>query len=233
MKAALRHLNILNLALIALAALFASYLIAPGSEMKISVKAPQAQKKGPEKQLPGSPVMPPFADFTSIPANNIFHPERKMPVVTGEEEKPKPAFVLYGTLISDDAKIAYMADGNNPYSTPGRGERQRTLKEGESLSGYRLEFVEHDRVIMKKGDEQLIVMVFDPNNPKARSQVKVEKTAPAVKPPVRETRTKGQAASASPARDLRDSVKRERPDKQKPEKDRKNERPERVRPQRP
>lgn len=118
----------------------------------------------PDKEKTPSPL-----DYVVIAEQNLFHPERKIPVEVKEAQPlPKPDFVLYGTLISGDVNIAYMEDKKSPYSTPGRGKRQTPLKLGESLSGYTLKEVNEDRAIMVQGEEKLIVYLNDPQKPKQR-----------------------------------------------------------------
>jgi len=81
---------------------------------------------------------------------------------------PKPDFVLYGTLISDDTNIAYMEDKKSPNSTPGREKRQTPLKQGDSMSGFTLKELSEDRVIMARGEERLTVFLIDTQKPKQR-----------------------------------------------------------------
>jgi len=76
--------------------------------------------------------------------------------------------VLYGTLLSGDMNIAYMEDKKSPQSTPGRGKRQTPLKPGESMSGFTLRKIDADKVVMARGDETIIVLLDDPQKPKAR-----------------------------------------------------------------
>ena len=72
---------------------------------------------------------------------------------------PKPELVLYGTLISDNVSIAYVEDKKAPYSTPGRGKRQTQLKKGDNVSGYVLQDIEPNRIVLVKGEEKLVVML--------------------------------------------------------------------------
>lgn len=106
-------------------------------------------------------------NYVIIAEQNLFHPERKIPVETKETQSAqRPDFILYGTLVSENLKLAFLDDLKSPYSSRGRGKRQRTLKAGQSLSGYTLSEVFTDRVVMAKGDEQIVVAVNDPSRPK-------------------------------------------------------------------
>ena len=98
-----------------------------------------------------------------ISEENPFHPERKIPVEKkAEQPLPKPEFVLYGTLITDDLKMAYLEDLKAPRSTSGRGKRQVALKQGDSLSGFRVKEIEAGKVVMVRGDDRIIVPIIDP-----------------------------------------------------------------------
>lgn len=106
-------------------------------------------------------------DYALIAEQNLFHPERKMTAKASEAHAlPKPDFVLYGTLITDTLKLAFMDDLKSPQSTIGRGKRQRSVSLGKSLNGYILTEVFTDRVVMVKGEERVEVAVKDPAKPK-------------------------------------------------------------------
>ncbi len=74
---------------------------------------------------------------------------------------------LYGTLIADDASLAFIEDKKAPYSTPGRGKRQTTLKKGDHLSGYIVSEIAADRIVLIKGDEKVVVMLDDKGKKRA------------------------------------------------------------------
>jgi hypothetical protein len=104
----------------------------------------------------------PAADYAVISGQNLFHPERKIPPEKQPEKViPKPDVFLYGTLIADDASYAFIEDKKAPYSTPGRGKRQITLKKGDHLSGYTLNEITADRIVLVKGEEKVVVMLDD------------------------------------------------------------------------
>ena len=113
----------------------------------------------PDKEKTPSPL-----DYVVIAEQNLFHPERKIPVEVKEAQPlPKPDFVLYGTMISSDTKLAFLEDIKAPYYTAGRGKRQKILQLGQSLSGYVLIKVYHDQVILVKGEDQITVKVMTTN----------------------------------------------------------------------
>jgi len=166
----LKNLNILNLLLLGLLIYLARFLLYPVPEPEIKVNPSSQQKAGIEemkKDSDGATSSP--ADYMVIAEQNPFHPERKIPVEKkAEQPLPKPEFVLYGTLITDDLSLAYMEDKKAPVSTPGRGNRQVSLKIGDSLSGFKLKEIEPEKVVMVRGEETMTVYLNDPHGPKTR-----------------------------------------------------------------
>lgn len=202
-KGLLRHLNILNLLLIAILVLLARYALYPSPEQKIKV-ALSSQQKGvvedsaKEKELTSSSP----ADYMVIAEQNPFHPERKIPVEKkAEQPLPKPEFVLYGTLITDDLSLAYMEDKKAPVSTPGRGNRQTPLRVGQSLSGFTLKEIEPEKVVMVRGEETMTVYLNDPDAPKMREATTVAAKTPgtpqAGPKPARQTPEQREAVSTT------------------------------------
>lgn len=166
----LRNLNIINLLLIAILVMLARYTLYPPPEPKVKINLAEQQKstvKGDVETKEG--VSSSHADYMVIAEENPFHPERKIPVEKkAEKPLPKPDFVLYGTLITDDLRLAYMEDKKAPVSTPGRGNRQTPLRVGQSLSGFTLKEIEAEKVVMVRGEETMTVYLNDPNVPKKR-----------------------------------------------------------------
>ena len=134
-------LNVLN-SLLALAVAAVAYfavipLLNPVARISLPAVKGTVTSSG-EQTTPSQRV--PVTDYAVISDKNLFRPERKMPLETQPGKAvPKPDVVLYGTLIGDDASYAFIEDKKAPYSTPGRGKRQVTLKKGDHLSGYTLE----------------------------------------------------------------------------------------------
>jgi len=143
-----------------------------GADIKYALpspgKTPLIEKAGP---LEGLNPAPP-SSYTIIADNNLFHPERKIPPEkkTGEDQQPlpKPDVVLYGTLISDTLRLAYLEDLKAPRNTPGRGRRQTVMKIGDALSGFVLKEIDTDKIVMAKGEEKMTVYVHDPGRLKTR-----------------------------------------------------------------
>jgi type II secretory pathway component PulC len=152
----------------------ADYTVLPLINTNINFRLPSHKEavevKKPEKHAEDS--LPSLSDYIIVGEENLFHPERKIPTEKKAEEKPvpKPEFVLYGTLIANNTSLAYLEDLKAPKTTPGRGNRQIVLKEGDALSGYTLKEVDPDKVVMVRGEEKMTVYVIEPGKPKARGE---------------------------------------------------------------
>jgi hypothetical protein len=200
-KAILRNTNILNIVLMAIVAAFAAYSVYPTLEMKVKYALPAAKTVAVTEDKESDELkIPSLTQYTSISDENLFHPERRIPPEKKEEVPlPKPEFVLYGTMISDDLSLAYLEDMKAPRNTPGRGKRQVALKKGDSMSGFILKEIDTDKITMVRGEEKLIVAMNDPQKPKVR-----EVAAPTTAPPA--TASKPQAAPVTtPAQRQRES----------------------------
>jgi len=122
------------------------------------------------KQAEFSPPSP--SDYTIISEENLFHPERIIPPEKkAEQELPKPDFILYGTMVSDDISLAFLEDLKSPRNTPGRGKRQVALKKGDTFSGFTLKEIAQDNIVMVRGEEKMMVSVVDPQKPKTRQSI--------------------------------------------------------------
>ena len=189
-----KNINIINTLLIITLVLFVLYAVLPLLNADIEYKMSPLSEgpvETPDKSKEPSIKKNAFqSDYIIIAERNLFHPERKIP--EPEEETvaiERPDFVLYGTMIIGDVKIAYMDDLKSPLSTPGRGKRQRAVKKGGKLGGYTLIEVFQDRVVMGKEDDSIEVNIIDPSNPKIRkveaattAKPKKAKVAPKVAP---------------------------------------------------
>ena len=173
LKTVIRNINILNILLLTVILIFAGYSIAPLLEAKITYTPPPAKKhlnvlEEKEDETPLS-HLPSVLEYALIGENNLFHPERKIPVEKKEEKPlPKPDFVLYGTLITNDISLAYLEDKKAPRSTPGRGRRQTALRKGDTMEGFTLKDIEHEKIVMVRGEEKITVPIDDPSHPKQR-----------------------------------------------------------------
>jgi len=169
-KSAIRNINVMNVALLVVVTAFAAYVFPPLLNIKVRYTLPIPKKTVEVKEEnPAAPQSPSAMDYTVIAEQNVFNPDRKIPPEKKEEQPvPKPEFVLYGTLITNDTSMAFIDDLKAPYSTSGRGQRQRTLRIGSSLSGYTLKEVHPDSVLMVSGEDRMELKVIDASKAKKR-----------------------------------------------------------------
>lgn len=190
LKALVKNINILNILLIFIILFVARYTFSPVSEKLIKPKplSENLRLNESEEVREKKPISLPSTDLFLIAENNPFHPERIIPVEKKMEAPPlpKPEFVLYGTLITDDIKVAYLSDEKASISTAGRGKRQIPLRPGETLSGFTLKEIEDDKVLMMRGDEKLYVYLYDSSKSRLRETVSSD----------RQQTVKGQEAKA-------------------------------------
>jgi hypothetical protein len=162
-RSLLSNITLLNILLVLFAAVFTSLSIDPMFARNFTLQVKQENTRGKssaegtsERNLP-SPT-----EYVIVGDNNLFHPERIIPPEKKEEKPlPKPEIVLYGTMISDDLKVAYVEDLKAPRNTPGRGRRQLSLYKGDELGGFVLKEISTDKIVMKRGEEVLTVTVHD------------------------------------------------------------------------
>ena len=99
-----------------------------------------------------------YTDYAVIAEKNLFHPARKIAAeIKQEQQMARPEIILYGILITDDKRIAYIEDKKSPYSTPGRGKRQVAVKEGDMIAGYKLEIVNTESILLVHGEDKITI----------------------------------------------------------------------------
>jgi hypothetical protein len=162
----LRSLNVANglllAAVVASAWLMAVPYLDPGGKPSLPAAPPAAAPPAGKAEAAASPSP---ADYALIAAQNPFHPERLIP--QERKELPRPEVLLYGTLVTDGLSVAFVEDRRSPYTTAGRGKRQRMVRKGESVSGYILQDVLADRVVLARGDDRIVVLLSDGEKRKA------------------------------------------------------------------
>ncbi len=169
----LRSINVLNVLLLAALLLFSGFILLPLIETDVQFTPPVAKKSpagdGEEKPAEAAVQILSPVEFASISEQNLFHPERIIPPEKKEAAPlPKPEFVLYGTLVTEDVQMAFMEDKKAPYSTPGRGPRQTAVRLGQAISGFVLKEIGTDSVFMVRGEESMVVHLEDATKPKGR-----------------------------------------------------------------
>jgi len=177
----IQNINLLNILLVSTISLFAVYSLFPLLSLKIQYALPLPQKSTVStEEETVSPQTPSLTEYAIVSEQNLFHPERIIPVEKkAEQPLPKPDFVLFGTLITDDLSMAYLEDLKAPHSTAGRGKRQVALRKGDSLSGFTLKEIETDKIVMTRGEEKITVSINDPEHPRQRGTAAVTTAAPA------------------------------------------------------
>ncbi len=156
-------MNVLNCLLLVAVTAVAYYTVIPFLYIEEQMTLPQAAVTAPAEE--GKPAqiqsLSPM-DYAVISDQNLFHPERKVPPEQADEKMAaRPDVVLYGTMIINDISFAFVEDRRSPYSTPGRGKRQIALKKGDKLSGYTLQQIEPDHIVLVKGEDKIIVRLND------------------------------------------------------------------------
>lgn len=170
MKYICENITILNTVLLSAAILMSNYFLLPFLKNDITFSLPSGKKVAVNDAADHSEFNPPSpADYLMIADENLFHPERRIPPEKKvEPELPKPDFILYGTMISDELKVAYLEDLKVPRTTPGRGKRQIAVKKGDTFSGFILREVDPDKIVMVRGEEKMMVNVIDKRKTKMR-----------------------------------------------------------------
>lgn len=189
-----RNINVLNLLLSFLTLLFAAYIFLPSLNVKTIFTLPPISKKEVElMEEPHSKLSPSPADYIKISEENLFHPERKIPLPPEkavEKQLPKPEFVLYGTLITDEIRLAYLEDIKAPRNTLGRGKRQAVMKKGDTISGFTIKEIEPDYIILIRDDETIKLKVTESKKSRSiQTTPQSQEHAPSKAPPPRQRET--------------------------------------------
>jgi hypothetical protein len=163
LKSVIKNISLINILLISVATLFASYILLPLLEVKVGFSTPSPKKNVETLEEEETQTQTPsITEYAVITDGNLFHPERKIPVEKKVEEPlPKPDFLLFGTLITDGVSLAYLEDAKAPRNTAGRGKRQVALKKGDSFSGFTITKIEPDKVTMVRGNEKIVIAISD------------------------------------------------------------------------
>jgi hypothetical protein len=185
-------LNVLNLSLLVAAGVFFFYFLNPLLSAPLPVNVPS-----PKEISPGAPVSAEDAtklsptDYAVIGEQNLFHPNRVIPL----EKKadlivPRPEIVLYGVLITNGLKIAFVQDKKAAPTTPGRGARQIAVKEGDLVSGYTLKKITEKMILLANGEDQMTLYLDELKDRKGeitgtgRTQATAQTIQPAQRTPV-------------------------------------------------
>lgn len=205
------NLTLLNVLLAVLLLCTVLYAVWPffGPAVDAAPAAVTEPAPAPAEAASAAPVRSPM-DFATVSEQNLFHPERRLPQNGKDKELPRPDVVLYGTLITGETSIAYVEDRKSPQSSPGRGKRQVALKKGGQLSGYVLQEVYAERIVLVKGDDRMIVGLSDDRS-KRKAAATAAPAAPAVAPSAQAPAAAPPAVSTAPGGPLKAPVYLPRP----------------------
>jgi len=165
----LNSVNPLNIILIASAVIIGLAALTPYFYPQVFLKLPVVKPPPIEedKQPETVAVSPSLSDYMIIAEQNLFHPDRKIPLEKKEAQQiPKPELILYGTLITEGMSVAYVEDKKNPKTSPGRGKRQTVMKKGDAVSGFVLREIEKDKIVLVRGDETMVVYLNQGDKPR-------------------------------------------------------------------
>ena len=100
-KRLIRNINMLNVVFLTGALFFAFYIFFPALDITAGFTLPAVKKSAAEKEETGMEIrIPSIVEYAKITEENLFHPERKIPVEKKADQQhslAKPEFVLYGT----------------------------------------------------------------------------------------------------------------------------------------
>lgn len=195
LKAIIRNFTILNMILLLITVLFTFAVFLPKLEIRVKYALPPIKdhQETEKEVMQTEGKTPSVTEYASISEKNLFSPERKIPAEKkgGDQQSlPTPDFLLYGTLLSSEIKLAYIEDLKAIRNTPGRGRRQAALKIGDSLSGFTLKEIHADSIVMSRGGETVTVRIADNPEKKTRTfqaapQPKSEQPSPPASPRAR------------------------------------------------
>lgn len=160
-KYLINSFNVLNLFLLVAVGVFFFCFIYPllSAPQTVSIPAPREISPGTSPAGADEAAKPQISDYDVIGELNLFHPNRIIPPEKSEKKDallmPRPDLVLYGTLIANGLKIAFVQDKKAAPSSLGRGARQIALKEGEAVSGYTLRKITDKTIVLANGEDQM------------------------------------------------------------------------------
>lgn len=182
-----RNINLLNLGLLTAAAaaiILAALPLTADVVVPAMVDGAAKAAGGQAETAPASGQVPAYTDYAMIAEQNIFHSLRKIPSEKkGDEVLPRPELILYGTVITDSVKMAYVEDKKRPPAQPEQRKKQIVLKEGASLNNYVLKVIEKDRIEMVKGDDRVSFYLLDANKDRSRDTRNTMKPAAVAEKP--------------------------------------------------
>ncbi len=164
LRYASKSFNLMNVVLLGGLICLLVFVVLPLFHMKARYAPPHApfRMQALEEPFPAQAPGPPALDFAMIGENNLFHPERRVPQEKKSQQPlPRPELVLYGTVVSDDASVAFVEDKKSPRTSAGRGKRQSVIKRGDTIGGFVLKEILTDRIVLSRGEESMTVHLIE------------------------------------------------------------------------
>ena len=181
-----KNINLLNFSLLAGSAILVAAAVIPmTATVRVQVTPPEMKRMVADDPAASAFQIPAYTDYVMISGQNVFHPSRKMPPEKkGEHLIVRPELLLYGTVITETMKVAYVEDRKAPPALPGRRKKQMVLREGGALNNYVLQKIEKDRIEMVRGDDRIVFHLSDPDKERSgetsRSATAPERAKPEV-----------------------------------------------------
>ncbi len=182
----MRHLTVLNIILLTATLILGIIVYTQYNSLDNFSPEPYTTKEpiAPKKDI-GSTVQPQkvpvstqstsrVQDYGLITEKNLFHPDRAPQAAkVANETRPaeKPDIILYGTIIDRGKRLALIEDKKNPYTTPGRGKRQRLVKINDEISGYRVIKITQNSIEIGNEEDTFTFTVEDSSKDKHKGIV--------------------------------------------------------------
>ena len=130
--------------------------------------APQAATMPPPEAF----ALPPLQSYSAVTERPLFSPGRKPapPELSSQPATNVSEFVLSGIVITDNEKVALIADAH-------AGSLAR-YREGQIVGGWKLTSIEQDRIVLERGATRQEIKLTD------KSRAAVE-GVPQPRPPIR------------------------------------------------
>jgi hypothetical protein len=112
----------------------------------------------PSVQDASPPLRPSLGAYDNVVRQNLFSPSRSGGATQSAPLDTAAKPVLHGVVIVADTGFAYLED---PVS-----KRVSSYRTGDEVAGGQLERIEQDRVVIRRSEGMLEVMLRDPSKPK-------------------------------------------------------------------
>jgi hypothetical protein len=112
-------------------------------------------------------TVPPQTAYQIVAEKTIFSPDRKEQMKKAETAAAKAPskFNLFGIMISDGYRVAFISDATKP------GSKVRRVKEGDPLDDLKVSAIQNDRIILADADNRQEVLLYDTAKVVRREQV--------------------------------------------------------------